>query len=759
MRWSLVILAGLFVALGATLLLSVSALAGSPPAPPISGLGSLTPIDLSVIGPGKAREVGLLGRCQIEDQNRSVWILAAGQTAANDWIIRVADSGLVTHYPIQHSRLDLVQSPQCLARGADGNIWYPVSGRGPNSAIGLVRFDVNSHQEEFRPIDLKWPVAIAATSKSIWLAEENAPRLDRIDVPDAGKPIPPAQVFSRQPGIQAVGIYGIGQGPTIAAMSDDSIWTTGVTTGSNAQASITELDRDGNPLQQLQPIRAGVYLVVPGPEGRLWFAYGGAGSAIGELRPEPHLPWSATHWTVRYVSWLNHNTFAPGSLAAAADGRLWWADFQQSRYGIVDMTGGDRHKAWLAPAPITSTIGAGPGTDVSFLAGHTLYRVNTGLRPPGIMLGLVPPATAFDDLGQVVARGALAALTALFVTFPAHIFNLTFQEHYSSIVGWLRRRLGLVGKATHRLRDARGRFRAAGPVRRRMLELVPFALVLTGGALLGTLLDPHAAWDLTTAATFTAVLIAISAGILTAGAISLAYLKVISGRTDPHLRALPLGIGIAALTVTISRLVMMSPGYLYGVVAGVSFEPRLDEEHETRLSAISLGGVIGVSILSWFGFQWIRPQPGGVDDISFWTAVSATIPAALCLAGMTGSAIELLPVGFLPGWRIFRRQPVVWAILFTIALFLLASATRVTPSNLGVAAILFVIFGIASVVFRALVVWTWRTRPRGRKGRLRGFIRDFFALHPRGRAQVVVGVGEIGPEEIEIEALPHDQET
>jgi len=309
--------------------------------------------------------------------------------------------------------------------------------------------------------------------------------------------------------------------------------------------------------------------------------------------------------------------------------------------------------------------------------------------------------------------------------------------------------------ATRRLRDVRGRFRASGAARRVLLGLVPLILVVVAGALLGTLLDPHAGWDLTTVASFAAVLIAITAGILAAGALSFGYLRVTYGRPHPRLRALPLGLVVAAVTVGISRLSMLSPGYLYGVVAGVVFEPGLDEEHETRLSAIGLGGIIAISTLAWFGFQWIRPQPGAIDDLSFTTALISTIPAAFCLAGLTGTAIELLPVGFLPGGRIFKRHRIIWVVLFALSLFLLASATRVTPSNGLKSAIFFAIFAVISVAFRLYVIWGWRHRHHRTSARgFSGLARDFFALHPRGRAQVIVAAGEIGPEEIEIEPLP-----
>lgn len=106
---------------------------------------------------------------------------------------------------------------------------------------------------------------------------------------------------------------------------------------------------------------------------------------------------------------------------------------------------------------------------------------------------LPTPAQAFANAGEVVASIAVAAGGTLFITFPAQLFNLTFQENYDLIVAWLRRRSfglhrrGGASPAAVAGTHADGHSRSSSEPSRRgwtdwRTELLPFAAVVVVGA-------------------------------------------------------------------------------------------------------------------------------------------------------------------------------------------------------------------------------------------------------------------------------------
>ena len=433
----------------------------------------------------------------------------------------------------------------------------------------------------------------------------------------------------------------------------------------------------------------------------------------------------ATEGTIsaRYALEVTH----PGRLGAAAVGTT----------GPVGRIGGTWRCAQLRSAVVT------PAGRVSSIA-----------------TSLVGPAQAFSPAVAVAVNVAITAGLVLFVTFPANLFNQTFSENYTDIVLWWRRKsLALLpGRVRQRLRSLTGTLgpapgagnpelsgvvavasavppegaivegaamgRAHGPVDEAAdgegLDAVPsteqaqklkhslaFAAVIAVGALLGSMLDPSFGPNPRTLTTWVAIALAIVAGVAVSGLVISSYHRARKhGRVSYRLEGLPLGLVVAAACVLISRLIGFQPGYLYGVIAGVKFgrEPAKDEEG--HLVALSSAATIVTALVAWAGWDALNPvasKPGAF----FGGVVADDFLSSLFVGGLVGTAISLLPLRFLPGHKLRSWHKGAWAATFGLALFLLIDAVLRPDSHLAgrshaplvSAAILFVAFGLGSVVF------------------------------------------------------------
>jgi DNA-binding beta-propeller fold protein YncE len=366
--------------------------------------------------------------------------------------------------------------------------------------------------------------------------------------------------------------------------------------------------------------------------------------------------------------------------------------------------------------------------------------------PSTIATSLPTPREAFASAAVVLASAAVAVGGTLFITFPAQLFNLTFQENYRTIAAWWERRL----RPLRRLRDRLGRApptsavgeasRSPGAVAQPAntpwrQELPAFALVVAAGALLGALLDPHFGANWSTVETYIGVLAAILIGITVGAAAIGLYHRLRHVRATRHLRALPLGLAVALACVAISRLANFQPGYLYGVVCMVAFDRKLTPKEHGHTAALSMLAVVLASMLAWL--LWLPVNDRATVPGAFaGTIVLDNLLAAVFVGGFVGAAIGLLPLRFLPGGAIKAWSRSVWVALFAITMFgvvdfiIRSPAASTNHAPLVTTAVLFILFSGVSVGFREYFARRWRIEHgvtiRGAGDR----IRDLLTQHP-----------------------------
>jgi len=223
---------------------------------------------------------------------------------------------------------------------------------------------------------------------------------------------------------------------------------------------------------------------------------------------------------------------------------------------------------------------------------------------------------------------------------------------------------------------------------------------LVVGAILGGLLNPKFGFNSRSVADIGATLVAFALGTLIGWFISRWFRQHHHYPVHTYLHALPLGLGVAALCVVVSRLTNFEPGYLYGVVVSIAFVETLEERHNAHLTAISSLSTLGVALVAWF--LWIPVNHFALEHGgNILLAIVDDVLASIFIGGLVGTVIGLLPLEFMPGGTLAKWRKDVWAIVFFIAVFLLvevelrpaAGPTHPGGAPIVTALVLFAIFG------------------------------------------------------------------
>lgn len=354
--------------------------------------------------------------------------------------------------------------------------------------------------------------------------------------------------------------------------------------------------------------------------------------------------------------------------------------------------------------------------DVGILAAPPFNGGTSGPLPAAspIASTLGTPGEIFHSFGHNLENATITVAAILFITFPANMFNNTFSSNYGEIVlilaGWRRKIRRAVGLKDER--EEKGdvpltappaseespaeRSDSVGTGSEVAVSSAPstsktnpdmpghssrpwFFAVLALGGILGGLLNPHFGFNSESVSGFGATLVSFVIG----AALSWYITKVFRERhkypTRTYLKALPLGLGVAALCVIVSRATNFEPGYLYGIVVSIAFVESLEERHSAHLTVISTLSTLCVAVLAWFA--WIPVNHlAGLHPGNVPLALVDDVLGSIFVGGLVGTVIGLIPLEFMPGGALLKWRKDVWAIVFFVALFLLV-AVELNPDS------------------------------------------------------------------------------
>ena len=232
--------------------------------------------------------------------------------------------------------------------------------------------------------------------------------------------------------------------------------------------------------------------------------------------------------------------------------------------------------------------------------------------------------------------------------------------------------------------------------------------VVIVGALLGSLLDPSFGANARTVLVFVGIVVAMVTGLLFSGLVTVGYHRARHhGKVPYKLNALPAGLVIGVLCVVISRVSGFTPGYLYGIVCGVTFARPLSADEEGHVVALGAWFRVALAIVAWIAWAAIThdaTKPGSF----FGLVLLDDFLASLFVSSLVGTVISLFPLRFLPGEKLKAWHLGAWVATFVVTLFVLVQvllrphSTSSGPSHtpLVTTIVLFALFGAGSLLFR-----------------------------------------------------------
>jgi hypothetical protein len=268
--------------------------------------------------------------------------------------------------------------------------------------------------------------------------------------------------------------------------------------------------------------------------------------------------------------------------------------------------------------------------------------------------------SSVEDVRQVSTSGSvlltnvlLAAGLLVLIPFPSELFDSTLKAHPDEVRRWFRF-----------IPLRRGRRRVSAWIGSRW---VAFPLFTLAAAALYSLLDPGFGLTSPSLALYLGLVVALVVVTLGFNLPGLLHLRFVQGAM-PRLRVLPWTLPIAAACVLVSRLADVHPGYVYGLLAGYTFEGEYSKRTEGRAAAISTAGLFALSIVAWLAWTPVKAaaeQPGA----GFGVLVLDAMLAMIFVVGLETMAFGLVPLRFLDGEKIAAWSRLVWAILFAAGVF------------------------------------------------------------------------------------------
>ncbi|MYW05038.1 FGLLP motif-containing membrane protein [Streptomyces sp. SID3343] len=275
---------------------------------------------------------------------------------------------------------------------------------------------------------------------------------------------------------------------------------------------------------------------------------------------------------------------------------------------------------------------------------------------------LPSPGDLFDEPRPLVLAGATAVLALPVLGFSAELFNKTWAENRLRI--------------RRRLRPGAARPRSQP----RVPELQVLLFVVLSAAFC-VAVEPGTGWNTRTGALALALLVAVPLGVLVYEGPAEAYRRRVS-RIRALPRLVPGALGVALVLATASRLLELTPGYVYGLflaftTAGLRRMAPADEGRAVALGAWSLAGL---AVAAWVWRIPVTHILNTSDGSPFGWVVTENLLTQTYVAAVVGLVFGLLPMQFLDGHALWQWNRLAWAAIYAVALFLF-TLTLIDPTG------------------------------------------------------------------------------
>jgi hypothetical protein len=317
------------------------------------------------------------------------------------------------------------------------------------------------------------------------------------------------------------------------------------------------------------------------------------------------------------------------------------------------------------------------------------------------------PAHAFAlSPAGIVLSGSIAIAFLLLVGLPAELLESTIRSNYDRAFGWLARLRRRVS-------------RMLAPIARLLARpWVGSGVTILAASIMLGFADPDFGF---TGASVRLVLAMIAAVVAINIGISLIVMKVAKRAFDVGsvLQPMPAALAIVGVSVLVSRLAGISPGFLFGIVLGVAYARELKLRDEARLGILTVGLTIAAGLLAWIGYGIASATISGQG---FANNLLIEALAAITLEALGTLVVALLPIEFLDGRTIFRWSKPAWLGLYAVTALIFVFVVVPLSDNWGTMSAPIFGWGTLFAVFAAVAIITWavfRRRARVSPSRVR----------------------------------------
>jgi hypothetical protein len=305
----------------------------------------------------------------------------------------------------------------------------------------------------------------------------------------------------------------------------------------------------------------------------------------------------------------------------------------------------------------------------------------------------IPSPTDISFSPKLLAQNAtLALLLIVLVALPAEIFNSTLKQHHAYLV-----------KRTAGIRLFAEKIESHMSRRSDIGVLGVFSVI---GALLYALVDPSFGFTKASLALVVGLVMAI---VIVTGVHEFARGVYIERRfkKSGRLKVFPLGLMIGVVLVAFSRLAHFEPGYLFGVLAGLSFrvEPTSREEGQSLVWA-SLA-TLALGVVTWL--VWVPVKDSVVaGHTSFVMLVLDAVLSTTWVCAVQSLLFSLIPMRYLDGETVVKWSRWAWLGVYGLGMFFFTQTIMHPQSaryggnpnaNLWSMLLLFIVFMVVAVGF------------------------------------------------------------
>jgi hypothetical protein len=314
----------------------------------------------------------------------------------------------------------------------------------------------------------------------------------------------------------------------------------------------------------------------------------------------------------------------------------------------------------------------------------------------------IPSPTDISFSPKVLAENAtLALLLIVLVALPSEIFNSTLKQHHSYLV----KRTAGIRLFAEKVEGHLSRLSDLG-------VLGVFSVI---GALLYGLVDPSFGFTKASLALVIGLVIAI---VIVTGVHEFARGIYIERRfkKSGRLKVFPLGLLIAVVLVVFSRLAHFEPGYLFGVLAGLSFRVEPTSAEEGRSLVWASLATLALGVITWLA--WVPVKDSVVSGhASFLMLVFDAVLSTTWVCAVQSLLFSLIPMRYLDGETVMKWSRWAWFGVYGLGMFFFTQTIMHPQSaryggnpnaNLWSMLLLFVSFMVVAIAF-----WVFfRLRPQ-----------------------------------------------